>query len=620
MSTLLTARGLTKSYEQHVLFRGIDLQLIEQDRLGIIGPNGAGKTTLLKMMAGFVEPDEGEIVRRRGLRLAYIAQDDPFVPDATPFSAARAEAEREAAQERLDVDTRASMALSRLGFVDFDQPIRTLSGGWRKRLAIACALVHEPDVLLFDEPTNHLDLEGTVWLEDFIRQARPAVAIITHDRQFLENVTTRIIELSRAYPDGLLEVKGNYTEFVRRKGEFLDGQATAQSALANMVRRDKAWLDQGIKARETRNKTQLADTVQRKAELKALRDRNAAPTRTSSIDFQATDRKTKRLLSLHNVSKERGGKRLFEGIDLTLTPGQRIGLLGANGSGKTTLIRILNGSLEPDTGTIKAATDLRMVTFTQDRAELDPGMTLQEALCPVGDTVHYRGKPMHVTGWGKKFLFSPDQLRTFVSNLSGGERARVLLANLMLEPADVLLMDEPTNDLDIPSLEVLEQALLEFPGALVLITHDRFMLERISTTFLALDSEGGAKSYASLEQWSRDVRARKTSQADARKRAQQAERKPEPSKSGRAGRSSSESAARPAKLSYKYQRELEGMEDAILEAESEVEALQTRANDPQVLADHERLGEVCRKLDAAQQRVQALYDRWAELEAMKRPS
>ena len=620
MSTLLTARGLTKSYEHHVLFRGIDLQLTEQDRLGIIGPNGAGKTTLLKMMAGFIDPDEGEIVRRRGLRLAYIAQDDPFAPDATPFSAARAEAEREAAQERLDVDTRASMALSRLGFVDWDQPVRTLSGGWRKRLAIACALVHEPDVLLFDEPTNHLDLEGTVWLEAFIRQARPAVAIITHDRRFLENVTTRIVELSRAYPDGLLEVKGNYSEFVRRKGEFLDGQATAQSALANMVRRDKAWLDQGIKARETRNKTQLADTVQRKAELKSLRERNAAPTRTSSIDFQATERKTKKLLSLYNLSKQRGGKQLFEGIDLTLTPGERIGLLGANGSGKTTLIRILNGSLEPDSGTIKAATDLRTVTFTQDRAELDPGQTLQEALCPVGDTVHYRGKPVHVTGWAKKFLFSPDQLRTFVSNLSGGERARVLIANLMLEPADILLMDEPTNDLDIPSLEVLEQALLEFPGALVLITHDRFMLERISTTFLALDGEGGAKSYASLEQWSRDVRARATSRTDARQQAPRAERKSEPGGTGGTGQSSPAPAGRPVKLSYKYQRELDGMEDAILEAESEVEALQTRADDPKVLADHERLGEVCRRLDAAQQRVRTLYDRWAELEAMKRPS
>ncbi len=617
MSTFLTARGLMKSFDQHVLFRGLEVQLFEADRLGIIGPNGAGKSTLLRILTGLEEPDEGEITRRRGLRTAYIQQDDRFAPGATPMSAARSEAERTGSEDaRLDPETRASIALSRLGFTNFEQPVRELSGGWRKRLALACALVDDPDVLMLDEPTNHLDLEGTIWLEQFIRTARMAVVIITHDRQFLENVTSRIIELSRAYPNGMLEVKGNYSEFVRRKGEFLDGQAATESTLANRVRRDDAWLRQGIKARETRNKTQLEDTRERRTELKAIRERNTAPSRTTAIDFQATERKTKKLLSLHGVSKRMGGegvgegKQLFEGIDLTLTPGRRIGLLGANGSGKTTLLRIMSGELAPDQGTVKGASDLRIVTFTQDRDSLDPRQTLQEALCPVGETVDYRGKSIHVTGWAGKFLFGPDQLRTYVSQLSGGERARVLIANLMLEPADVLLLDEPTNDLDIPSMEVLEQALLEFPGALVLITHDRFMLERIATEYLALGGVGGAKSYASIEQWRADVKLLEASSAAA------------PSSKGK-GETSRQSAGakqagRPRKLTYKEQLELRAMEESIQEAEARVAQLQAETADPKIAADHVRLTEACRQLDQAQQRVQALYDRWSELEAIER--
>lgn len=614
MATLLTGRNLSKSYEQHVLFEGVDIQLVEGDRLGIIGPNGAGKSTLLKILAGLVTPDEGEITQRRGLRLVYIPQSDAFAEDVTPMSAVRSEAALDDAPPaggRMDAETRAAITLSRLGFVDFEQPVSTLSGGWRKRLSIACALVHEPDVLLIDEPTNHLDLEGTIWLEQFIRQAGMAIALITHDRRFLENVTSRIIELSRAYPDGVLEVQGNYTEFVRRKGEFLDGQAAAQSALANTVRRDTAWLLQGVQARRTRNKTQLADTYERRAELKAVRERNAAPQRTADIDFQATERKTKKLLTLHNISKRMGERTLFESLDLVLTPGRRIGLLGTNGSGKTTLLRIMSGEIRPDTGTIKSAADLRIVTFTQDRASLTPTQTLQEALCPIGDTVDYRGKSMHVSGWAKKFLFNPDQLNTYVSNLSGGEQARVLIANLMLEAADVLLLDEPTNDLDIPSLEVLEQALLEFSGAIVLITHDRFMLERISTEFLAINGEGGAKSHASIEQWRNDLKQRDAARAAERKQTRQRDT---------AAQAKDTRAARPRKMTYKEQLELGGMEDAITQAEADVESLQAQAGDPKVMADHVRLAEVCRQLDEAQRRVQQLYDRWAELEAVHQAS
>lgn len=575
----------------------------ERDRIGLVGPNGAGKSTLLKILAEIETPDSGEIISRRGTRLVYIAQDDFFADGATPMSAVM-EALSQDDDHRLDAQTRAAITLSKLGFEDFDQPVHTLSGGWRKRLSLACALVHEPNVLMLDEPTNHLDLVGVLWLEAFVKQSQMAMIYITHDRMFLENTASRIIELSPAYPGGTFEVDGNYSDFVRRKEAFLEAQFTAQSAIASKVRRDTAWLLQGIQGRQTRNKTQVVDAATRRAELKATRERNEAPSRTTKIDFQATERKTKNLLTLHNVSKSMGGKHLFESVNLVLTPGQRIGLLGVNGAGKTTLLRILSGELQPDMGTVKPAAELRVVTFSQHRQSLVATQTLHEALCPVGDHVEYRGDSVHVIGWARRFLFAAEQLTSTVGNLSGGEQARVLIANLMLEPADVLLLDEPTNDLDIPSLEVLEQALLEFPGAIVLITHDRFMLERIATEYLGLNDSGGAKEYMSYEKWN-EARVKAIASAATSKRTSA------PQKESRA-------ASKPAsrRLTYKEQRELENIEETILHAEADVERLETMVSDTALMSDHKRAAEVYSELAAAHQCVTDLYDRWAELSAM----
>ena len=603
MSTLLSARELTKTYPSSVLFEDVSLHLHAGDRVGLIGPNGAGKSTLMKILGGIEHSDAGEVIRQKGLKLVYIPQDDRFPDDATPRSAVASGISADP-DDRIDADTRAEITLSKLGFADPDRLVRELSGGWRKRLSIACGLVHDPDVLMLDEPTNHLDLEGILWLEGFIRQASMAMIFVTHDRQFLENTASRIIELSAAYPGGTFEAAGNYSEFLRRKDDFLEAQAAAESALANKVRRDTAWLQQGIQGRQTRNKTQVADAAERRAELKATKDRNLAPTRATTIDFQATERKTKKLLALHNVGKSMGEKRLFEGLDLVLSPGQRLGLLGVNGAGKTTLLRLMSGDLEPDTGTIKRATELKVVTFSQHRATLVASQTLQEALCPVGDTVHYRGNPVHVTGWAKRFLFAPEQLSTFVGNLSGGEQARVLIANLMLEPADLLLLDEPTNDLDIPSLEVLEQALLEFPGALVMVTHDRFMLERIATEYIGLDGTGGAKPFQAYRQW-----------LDARKAAASTstERTAAPAKTPKAPKPKTGKR----KLSYKEQREYDGMEETILEAEARVEELDAQVADPEYMADHVKAAAAYEALSTAQEHVRTLYARWAELEAIQ---
>lgn len=602
MPTLLTAHDLMKSYPSNTLFDGVSIHVEEGERIGLIGPNGGGKTTLMKILAEIVEADRGEIIRKRGMRVAYVEQDDRFPDSATPLSAVESALDDDIHAD-VDATTRASITLSKLGFSDHARSVATLSGGWRKRLALACALAQEPEILMLDEPTNHLDLEGVLWLEGFVQQASIAMIFVTHDRRFLENTASRIIELSAAYPGGAFEVSGNYTEFVRRKEAFLDAQRSAQSSVASRVRRDTAWLHQGIQGRQTRNKTQVEAASNRRDELKATTDRNEAPARATAIAFQATNRKTKKLLTLHNISKSMGGKRLFESLDLTLTPGQRTGLLGVNGSGKTTLMRLMSGDLLPDSGSIKRADDLKILTFSQHRGSLDQSQTLQEALCPSGDTVVYRGSPMHVTGWAAKFLFEAEQLSSRICDLSGGEQARVLIASLMLSPADVLLLDEPTNDLDIPTLESLEQALLEFPGAIVLVTHDRFLLERIATEYVALDDSGGAKPFASIEQWKAATKKTVPAQTNNPKTGASAQSKPNQSN--------------PGKLSYKFQREYDGMEEAILEAESHVEQLEVEAADPMLSTNHERAAAVYSKLSDAHSRVTALYARWAELESMR---
>ncbi|MEE2681286.1 MAG: ABC-F family ATP-binding cassette domain-containing protein [Planctomycetota bacterium] len=606
MPTLLTARDLAKSYPSNRLFEGVGFHIEARERLGLIGPNGAGKSTLLKILAGLEQPDSGELVHRSGLVARYVPQDDIFPSESSPLTVVM-DGLLEFIEDDVERRTKASIALSKLGFENVERPVGSLSGGWRKRLSLACALAAEPELIFLDEPTNHLDMEGVVWLEGFVRQTRAALVFITHDRVFLEHCAERIVELAPAYPGGTFEAKGNYTEFLRRKEQFLEAQAQAEATLANKVRRDTAWLRQGIQGRQTRNKTQVEQATRRRSELKATQGRNQAPEKTTEIDFQATERKTKRLVSLHSVCKSMGGKLLFKSLDLVLTPGQRLGLLGINGSGKTTLLRLISGDLEPDRGTVKRAADLRTVVFSQHRGSLDPKQTLQEALCPVGDTVDYRGRMIHVTGWARKFLFEPEQLSTRVELLSGGEQARLLIANLMLEPADVLLLDEPTNDLDIPSLEVLEEAMLEFPGALVLVTHDRFMFERVTTELIGLDGEEGFKHLPDLNQWFEHLKKRKRSSHTPAKSG----RKPQPAQERTGGVSGRK------KLGYMQQREFDGMEDAILRAEEVVESLQLRTSDPEILADHARATELFRQLDQAHSEVRRLYERWEELEALQ---
>ncbi|HIB50888.1 MAG TPA: ABC-F family ATP-binding cassette domain-containing protein, partial [Phycisphaerales bacterium] len=592
----LSAKTISKSYSTRDLFHGVTLHLAQNERLGIIGPNGGGKSTLLKILAGLETPDQGELIKKRMLRLWYVPQESIFSKEVTPLEAVV----QSVGGDLIEAEVTASISLSKLGFDRFDQPFGELSGGYQKRVAMACGLVHDPEVMLLDEPTNHLDLEAVEWLENFVLTANMSMLFVTHDRRFLENCASRILELAPSYPDGTFEVAGNYTEFVRRKEAFLMSQEAQESALANKVRRDTSWLRQGIQGRQTRNKTQVRDAASRRAELKSVTHRNLAPSKRAGINFDAVGRKTNKLLVMHSVEKSMGDHLLFNDLDLELTPARRIGLVGPNGSGKTTLLRLINGELEPDAGTIKRAENLRVVTSSQHRLNLDPSITLQDTLCPIGEMVNYMGRDIHVSAWADRFLFTREQLGTLVGSLSGGEQARIQIASLMLQPADILLLDEPTNDLDIPTLEVLEKALLDFPGAILLITHDRFMLDRIATEYLALDGMGHAKEFASFEMWQESLNQKPNSL-----------QKLIVSRSIKS-RTKSESV----KLSYQLQREFDCMEQAIAAAEAEVERAEAIANDEQVMADHHKHTKACEDVASTHEKVRTLYDRWAELEAM----
>ena len=597
MPPLINVRSIAKSFGADPLFQNVSFTVSEADRIGLIGPNGSGKSTLLRILAGAMTPDDGDIAYRKRLRLSYVEQVSEFQPRDTVKSVIGSAMDKASVPDA-ERGTLSAEALGRAGFTDITASAAALSGGWRKRLAIIEALVQAPDILLLDEPTNHLDLEGIEWLEELLERAAFACVVISHDRYFLENVVTEMAELSRVYPDGLLRVKGQYTVFLEKKEEFLHAQSKRQEALENLVHSEIEWLRRGAKARTRKSKARIDKAGQLMEELADLNTRTRSA--TAQIDFSATERKTKRLIELENVAYSFGDRRLFENLNFIIAAGMRVGLVGPNGSGKTTLLRLLRGEVAPSAGEIRRSDRLRIVYFDQTRT-LDPTLTLRRALAPEGDSVIYQDRAIHVASWAARFLFKGEQLNQPVERLSGGERARVLIAQLMLQPADVLLLDEPTNDLDIPTLEILEESLLEFRGSLVLVTHDRYMLDRVSTIVLGLDGQGGAESFADYSQWELWQAARK-------------------SEAGQKNGSTAQPAApRPAssamkKLSYLEAREYAALEQRIAQAEDSLRQKRADAEDPAIASDAERLLLAHGELQQAQNDVDALYERWAELE------
>ncbi len=596
MRAILAVRDLSKTYAAHALFDHLSLTFHDGERVGLIGPNGAGKTTLLRILAGIESADSGSIDRATDAHIAYLPQIDVF-PRGITVEGALLAALADRAMEDYERPVRARKMLRRLGFEHGNTPVETLSGGWRKRLAIGCQLVQEPDLLLLDEPTNHLDLQGIDWLERFLKRAAVSVVITTHDRYFLERVTDRIVEINPRYRDGFFSVRGHYSDFLEKRQAFLAAEVEERRALAGEVRREVEWLRRGPKARGTKAVYRI-NAAQEKIERLSAAKRRQQNRADLEIGFRATGRRTNDLIVATGIAKTRGGKLLFRDVDVVVRRDVRLGIVGNNASGKTTLLHVLAGDLSSDAGAVKHAAALRIAMFDQQRDQLDKKERLRRALAPNGDTVSYLGRGTHIIPWAMRFGFRPDQLDTPVGDLSGGEQARVLMAMMLREPVDILMLDEPTNDLDIQSIEVLERALIDFPGAVVLITHDRYMLDRVCTDIIGLHDGGSWGNYATVTQWQ---------QAEAVRVVNKESPLEKPAKRRRAGHPKS-------RLTYLEKREWEEMEAHILSAEAEVDRLNAKLEDPEVVSDHERLQQVYEARNAAQLKLDELFARWEELE------
>jgi ATP-binding cassette subfamily F protein uup len=597
LALLLRTESLTKGYGDRTLFEGISIAFQDDQRVGLIGPNGAGKSTFMRILAGLVKPDAGRVERVGSVRVGYVAQEDAFPEGATARSVlAHAVADLHI-REHLK-ETRAGVMLGKLGFENPDQPVAEMSGGWRKRLALGRELVREPDLLLMDEPTNHLDLEGIAWLETFLDRAGQAYVLVSHDRRFLDQATNRTVELNPRYADGYYSVPGPYEEFVEKREALFHTQEKRRQALKGLVREEKQWLRRGPKARGTKANYRVQEAHRMMEDLDELGGRID---RDQSLDLalRSTERRTNDLIVAQGVARSMGGRELFSGINVTLSPGSCLGIVGNNGTGKTTFLRVLAGELEPDRGSVRHAKNLRISHLDQQRETLDENVSLRRALAPGGDVIEYHGSRIHVQGWAERFLFRPEQLDQCVGALSGGEKARIMLANLMRRPADVLLLDEPTNDLDIPSVEQLEDALVDFPGAVALITHDRQLLDNVCTEVIGLHRDATSSLYASVEQWrvrEEQIAREQAEQARREKRQRQRDRK-------EAGT-----------ISYDELKELRRVESRIEKAEAEAERLHAEVQSGSYGEDHEKLNELLRTWHEAREEVDRLYERWAELE------
>ena len=601
---LVSCQELSKAFGAAPLFEGLSLGVFEGDHVGLVGPNGSGKTTLLKILAGLEEPSTGTRAARKRLRIGYVPQDPVFDPGATVFSVLR-EALRDHHLDEHEVDGKIAVAMGKAGFADGEQATGVLSGGWKKRLAIARALVGEPELLLLDEPTNHLDVDGILWLEELLPREPEAFVAVSHDRYFLEAVAGRVIELDRAFALGLFDVRGRYSRFLEKKDELLAGQAAYQESLRNRVRGELDWLSRKARAR-TRKAQARIDEAQR------LQDELRGP----RLALEDLGRRARLLGDGAQDEAARGGR----GADQELRgprdrPRPRPRPLAGHAPGPPRLERHRQEHApsppDPAGGTGRGHGRARPRPEGRDvrpapLASRPRGLAASGRWPPTATRSSSRGAALHVAGWAKRFLFRSEQLETPVGRLSGGEQARAVLARLMLEPADLLLLDEPTNDLDIPTLEVLEESLLEFPGALVLVTHDRYLLDRVSTRILSLDGKGGAVPFADYDQWEQGRRLAEAERPAARPRPPAAK----PTAEAPAGR--------PRKLGYREQREWDEMEARILAAEERLETCREAAADPSVAADHQALAARIEALSAAQAEVDGLYARWAELEGKAR--
>ncbi len=617
MTILLSAHKLSISFAGRTLFKDISLGVDSDDHIGLIGPNGAGKSTLLKILAGRVKPDSGTLSTQQGLRVAFLEQNPVINPESTVM-----ETIMEGADDPHDWEAmaKAHEMLSKLQFeeagVSEDTLMSALSGGWKKKAALAREYLRNPKLLILDEPTNHLDVESIFWLEEFLSEAPFATLTVTHDRLFLNRISKKIWELDYRNQNGLLVVEGDYVDYCEVKENLMHAQERQEDTMKNVLRRETEWLRKGPKARSTKQQARIdraGELAENVAELSELNRK-----REVKLDFVGAEKNPKKLIEATKISKAYGDKQVIKDFSLFLSPGSRVGLLGINGAGKSTLLRMLLGIEAPDTGKVELADALEVSYFEQNRESLDPNMTVMQTICPQGDHVKFNGNYVHIRSYLDRFLFNADKAVMPVSKLSGGEQSRLLIARLMLKESNVLVLDEPTNDLDMLTLNILEDRLKEFTGAVLLVTHDRYFMHRVATKILAIDQyfdKGHVESFSNLEQWEAWQKVQIAKENSNQKNAS----KSAASSSTHATKSDTQVEPKKNKgtLGPKEQHELKNMEATIQKAEASLEALQAQSVDPQNLSNSSRMKDIYKQLADVQLEVERLYKRWAELEALK---
>ena len=612
---LATLDRVSIAYGHLPLLADASLQVEPRERVCVIGRNGTGKSTLLRIVSGELAPEAGTVWHQPGLRIGSLAQDVPL-NDPRPVSVVVSEG----IMPRPDVeewqkDQLVALTLTRLG-LPAQASVQTLSGGWKRRVLLARALVGQPDLLLLDEPTNHLDIETMTWLESLLADYRGAVVFVTHDRVFLQHVATRIVELDRGR---LTSWPGDYDSFLAKKEEWLANEAVRHEKFDKRLAEEEAWLRQGIKARRTRNEGRV------KALTEMRKERAARRARTGNVRLQAAlaERSGQTVFETEGVTKSFGGQAIVRDLSIRVTRGDRIGLIGPNGSGKTTLLRLLIGELAPDEGEVRRGAGVQIVHYDQQREQLDPDRSVFDTIADGSDTVLVNGQPQHVHGYLKQFLFPPERALSPVRALSGGERNRLLLARLFTRPSNVLVLDEPTNDLDIETLELLEEMLLDWPGTLLLVSHDRAFIDNVVTSTLVFQEAGGSgqvagevKEYVGgYEDW---LRQRPQSSIASPEPA--SPRTPEPANS-RTSEPPNRGSLGPTakKLTYREREELDALPGRIEALEAELRALEAAVASPDFYKEGaDAITRTLARQEAVHEELLQALARWDELESRPR--
>ncbi|MFM0321365.1 ATP-binding cassette domain-containing protein [Caballeronia glebae] len=622
-----------------------DFSLEAGERVGLIGRNGAGKSSLLKIVAGLAAPDDGIVTRQSELSTVYVPQEPEFDLDASVFDVvasglieARALldeydavahaladtpegaqhdallARMNALQSALDMRdawnwrTRVATTLAQIG-LDGDVRAGDLSGGMKKRVALARALVVQPDVLLLDEPTNHLDFDGIRWLEELLVTLRTGLLFITHDRAFLDRVATRIVELDRGR---LLSYPGNFSAYQTRKAQQLEVEKIEQDKFDKLLAQEEVWIRKGVEARRTRSVGRIARLVEMRNDRAERRNVQG----NVRLDVGQGEKSGKIVAELTDVTKRYGARTIVEGFTATVMRGDKIGLVGPNGAGKTTLLKLILGELQPDEGRVRAGTNIQVAYFDQMRAQLDLDKSLADTISPGSEWVEVNGVKKHVMSYLGDFLFAPERARSPVQSLSGGERNRLLLARLFARPANVLVLDEPTNDLDIPTLELLEELLSDYDGTVLLVSHDRAFLDNVVTSVFAAEGGGKWREYVGgFSDWQiQRERSERIAEEAARQTAKETPKDDAP-KDSAAGRN----AQRTVKLSFKEQRELEALPGRIAELEDEQKAIGAQLEDGSIFAKDAKEGTRLSERHAAiEEELLVALERWEELEAKRK--